>query len=251
MANFVANPNAYIRHSPRLGCWFTALNGAPTVMLGTPALGRAMSGVLGPRAGVGITFGGGQLVANSAPSLDEVVASIDHEVASASSAAVTTVFKRPGGRRALGFHKHVVFGLAEAHYALAMANVTEIQRPPPITVIPKVPAWLLGVTNLRGEIVSVVDLRAFLGMETIPYEQSSRFIVVRSLQQEMTTSLVVDRVAGVRTLDPARLATPTAQVDDRLTPFVAGVYDSDSDLLVVLDIERLLLSPDMRRFETT
>jgi hypothetical protein len=59
--------------------------------------------------------------------------------------------------------QHVVFGLAGNTYAIPIDSVREIGRPPAMTSVPNVPDWVLGLVNVRGDIVSLVDLRDFPG----------------------------------------------------------------------------------------
>ena len=59
-----------------------------------------------------------------------------------------------------------LFELADRLFAVSVSNVREVQREPPITRIPQVPCWVCGVTNLRGTIISVVDLRLRVGLNS-------------------------------------------------------------------------------------
>ena len=116
----------------------------------------------------------------------------------------------------------------------------EVRRLPSVAPIPHLPNWLLGVTNWRGEVLSVVDLAAFLGLATAAPAPARRLVVVRAAQEEMTTGLVVDRVCGLRSLPADGLAARRLAV-----PFLLGVCGA----AVVLDLEGLLRSPRMRRPE--
>lgn len=148
--------------------------------------------------------------------------------------------------------KHVLFVLDDTPYAVPLENVLELQRLPRITPLPSVPNWLLGVTNLRGEILSVVDLRSLLGLS--PAESSAvsqRLVVVRSTAEEIATGWIVDRMIGVR-----RLAVDDIQPSSTLTVgaavrFLSGIVDYEDQLIAVLDVNRVLSSPEMRQFEPT
>jgi purine-binding chemotaxis protein CheW len=145
--------------------------------------------------------------------------------------------------------QHVLFELAGAEYAVPIANVIEIGRLLDVTPVPNVPNWVLGVANLRGEVISMVDLRTFLGMDGTSYGQASRMLVARASEENVTTGLIVDRISGIRYLSVDRIVTPGALIEDRIAPYLRGVYEHDGRLLVVLNMERLLLSPDMHQFE--
>jgi len=147
--------------------------------------------------------------------------------------------------------KHVLFVLDDTQYAVPMENVLELQRLPRITPLPSVPEWLRGVTNLRGEVLSVVDLRSLLGLPPAESSVSQRLIVVRSTLEDIATGWIVDGVIGVR-----RLATDDMQPSSTLATgaavrFLNGFVDCEDRLIAVLDVNRVLSSPEMRQFEPT
>lgn len=145
--------------------------------------------------------------------------------------------------------KYVGFHLERLDCLVPMANVLEIQRPPRITPIPNVPAWVLGVANLRGDILSVVDLRGFLGLESLEYDLAGRIMVVRSSDHELTTGLIVDRVSGLLSLSKSRIQSPNSLAQDRITPYVRGVHHTMERHQLVLDLDELLQSSEMRQFQ--
>jgi purine-binding chemotaxis protein CheW len=181
--------------------------------------------------------------------LDELMATIDEEVEEAFGPGAMADLVPAELVGATGEEQHVIFALAGTEYAAPIANVIEIGRPLDVTPVPNVPGWVLGIANLRGDIISMVDLRAFLGMERISYGQASRMLVAQTRREDMTTALIVDRVSGIRYLAVDRIGAPTAPIEDRVTPYLRGVYEHDGHLLVILNLERLLLSPEMRQFE--
>ena len=152
---------------------------------------------------------------------------------------------QPGAAAAGRF---VLLSVASAHYAVPEAFVTELERVPRITTVPRVPAWLCGVANLRGDIVSVIDLRAYLGLA--PYAPSTaRMIVVRLLDEPFTTGLIVDAVDRIVTLQAEDVKAPASSLEGPLAPFVSGVCAIGDRLVAVLDVDHLLRSPDIRQFD--
>jgi purine-binding chemotaxis protein CheW len=105
------------------------------------------------------------------------------------------------------------------------------------------------VINLRGEILSVIDFRTFLGLDEGLHTESSRMLVVKTLGDELTTSLIVDQVRGFVQLPKAHLHTPTLPTEDKVAPYLTGVCEHDNQTLAVFDLERFLLSPEIRQFE--
>lgn len=143
----------------------------------------------------------------------------------------------------------VTFQLADSYFAVPLEHVTEIQRVPTITHLPHVPDWIQGVANLRGNIVSVVDLRRILELPPTDAGASTRrLIITQSLVDEIESGLIVDRVLGIRNLLESRVAPPTAPVDEVITRYLSGVVELDERLVVLLDVEKLLLSDAFRQF---
>jgi purine-binding chemotaxis protein CheW len=146
--------------------------------------------------------------------------------------------------------QHIVFSLAGTDYAVPIGSVLEISRPQHVTPLPHVPPWLLGLTNLRGDIISLVDLRGFLGLGEAAADGGGRLLVVRSRREDLTTCLVVDRVKEILRVNGDQIAAPAAPPDDPVGPYLRGVSEHQGRLLVFLDLDRLLHSPEMRQFES-
>lgn len=179
--------------------------------------------------------------------LEDVLA--DTDAGDADAAAWTPASGRLKQRRSSEYVKHVVFSMDGLAYAVPMTHVLEIQRAPGVTTIPHTPPWVLGVTNLRGEIVSVVDLRLFLGLERREQAELERLIVLRSLQDDMHVGVLVDRVLGIRQWTASAVSQPTAEFVDSAAEYTHGVVEQGNDLVSVLDCERLLSADALRQFE--
>ncbi|HMF12859.1 MAG TPA: chemotaxis protein CheW, partial [Gemmataceae bacterium] len=145
--------------------------------------------------------------------------------------------------------RYLIFTLAGIDYAIPAAQVLEVGRPPRVTPLPNVPEWLTGLTNVRGDIVSVVDLRGFLGMGPAGLGTSNRLVIVKATDEDVTTGLLVDRVRGIRRFPVTSFQQPDAIEDARIGPHVQGINEQDGSLLVSLDLNRMLRSREMRQFE--
>lgn len=195
----------------------------------------------------------GPEIPDGGPSLADLLSLLESEVRLPPSAA-DTLPKEDTGRRArrdAGQQavQHVVFALDETQYAIPIQNVLEISRPPSVTAIPNVPDWLLGIANLRGDIVSIVDLRRFLGMTAADPARTARLMMVRSLREDIQVGFIVDGVREIAYVNEiARL--PESPASDQVRPYLTGIAGRDKRMLVLLDPERLLLSSRMRQFET-
>jgi purine-binding chemotaxis protein CheW len=180
--------------------------------------------------------------------LDKLMATIDEEVEETFGPGAMADLAPAKPVEASGEEQHIIFTLSDTEYTVSIANILEIGRPMDITSVPNTPDWVLGIANLRGDIISIVDLRAFLGMERISYGQASRMLVAQARQADVTTGLIVDRVNEIRYLSLDRIGAPAGPIADQVTPYLRGVYEHDGRLLAVLDFDRLLLSPEMRQF---
>ncbi len=149
---------------------------------------------------------------------------------------------------AAGARRYVLFTIAGTCYAVPQAFVTELDRVPKITMVPQVPAWLRGVANLRGDVLSVIDLRTFLELDPTS-THSGRMLVVRLLDEDVATGCLVDTVEQIVALADEDIRPPTSPLEGRLAPYLSGVSLVGDRVVAVIDVERLLRSPEIRQFE--
>lgn len=178
--------------------------------------------------------------APDADPLGELIAAIDAELGAAGAEPAAAPPPPPA-------RQHLLFSLAGTRYALRLDHLVELGLPPATTAVPNVPGWVRGVANLRGDVLAVVDLAAFFGLEPAGEAAAARLLVVRAGGDDVTAGLLVDGVHGLVGLDAPR--PPTAAVADRVAPFLTGVSEHADRLVAVLDLERFFASPEVRRFE--
>jgi purine-binding chemotaxis protein CheW len=133
--------------------------------------------------------------------------------------------------------------------------ISAIRQNEPITRVPRVPAWVAGVVNLRGSILSVIDLRVFLGLPAAPTEEHTdgttdkkSGLLVVTASREMQVVLLVDDVPGVEALRVKDIHIETNVLRGLRTEYVRGVYERHTlingeeraDPVIVLNIEALL-----------
>lgn len=144
--------------------------------------------------------------------------------------------------------RFVLFSIAGATYAVLGQFVTEVERVPKITPVPRVPAWLRGVTSLRGEVVSLIDLRILLGLEHASLH-NGRLLVVRLLDEEFSAGLVVDEVDQIAAIPEADLHPPASPLEGALAPYLTAVGQVRDRFVAVLDLDALLHSAEIRQFD--
>ena len=178
-----------------------------------------------------------------ARTLADAVASLDaRSFTGATRAADAAVHEPRTGSR---FVRFIIGGTA---YAIGEEFVTELDRVPTVTPVPRTPAWLCGVTNLRGEILSVVDLRIFVGLGPTP-PATGRVLVLRLPLEDFSLGLLVDAVDGIVTVEDKAMHAPASTLEGALAPFLKGMAVVGDGLVAVLDLDRLLRSSAIRQFD--
>lgn len=180
--------------------------------------------------------------------LDELMAIIEGDERSTElEAMLAGVLPEP--LETIPTEQHVVFILEDNEYAIPIDNVLEIGQPLKPTALPFVPAWLQGVANLRGEIVSIVDLRTLLDLPASKITHTHRFMIVRTLKDDMRMGLIVDRVLGSHHLVVEHIREVKELHDDPLGEFVHAIYDHGGRSLIVLDFDLFLRSAELQQFK--
>ena len=139
----------------------------------------------------------------------------------------------PGGTIAV-----VSFEVGPLLLGLEITQVREINRQLELTRVPHAPPQVRGVVNLRGEVVTVVDLHRVLGFPSAELGPQSRNLMV--LHQGEVVGLLVDRVADILELDQGELSPPPANLQGAQGRFFRGVWARPQGLLVWLDLPECL-----------
>ena len=144
--------------------------------------------------------------------------------------------------------RYVVFTVAGAQYAVQETFVTELDRVPKITTVPNVPAWVRGVTNRRGDILSVIEIRSLLGLDRIA-AANERMLVVRLLDDSCSLGMLVDAVQQIVTVAAEDVRPPAATLEGVLAPFMRGVFEFNDKAVAVLDLDFMLRTEPVRQFD--
>lgn len=122
-------------------------------------------------------------------------------------------------------------------FGIPILMVQDIVEPDQITPVPRAPSAIAGVLNLRGRIVTVIDLRECLG--SAPDDEEKQMSVTVEHKGDLYT-LLVDSIGDVRSLPRKSFDKPPATLDDSLKRVCSGIFRLEGDLLVVLDVEKIL-----------
>jgi purine-binding chemotaxis protein CheW len=141
---------------------------------------------------------------------------------------------------------HIVgFQVGRETYGVPIASLHEIVRVTEITSVPDAPAYIEGVINLRGKIVSVIDLRKRFGEKQIVSNKKNRILVVES--HGRLTGLIVDSASDVLKIPSQDVEAPPTLFQEGGLNCVTGLGKYKSRLIVLLDINKLLQSGSLRR----
>jgi purine-binding chemotaxis protein CheW len=144
----------------------------------------------------------------------------------------------------------IVFQSARTIYGVPLESVTEVARSRNITPVPNLPDWLLGITNLRGDMVSVVLLSSFLGQDAVSMPTDPRLMVLHNRNHDLVISVVVDRVQGMRSFERKVIRAFPQDLNHPVAAFSTGIAEMDEQLVVLLDVEKLLKSSELMQFQT-
>lgn len=132
----------------------------------------------------------------------------------------------------------VVFQLGPELYGADIAAVREVGPLQRVTRVPRTPAYIEGVTNLRGRVIPVVDLRKRLGLPTAAATKSTR-IAVAELEGGQV-GMIVDSVQEVLRVPASSIKPPSAMMSKVETEYMQGIAKVDGKLIVILDLARVL-----------
>jgi len=141
----------------------------------------------------------------------------------------------------------VCFRLHGQEYGVAIDQVKETIARRPITRVFLTPSWLAGIMNLRGDVVAVIDLGAFLGVGATVGSDASRIVVVR--HGALRCGVLVDDMADVRTIASAAVQPPPPTIDAELAALMRGLVTVAGGAVRVLDVANLLESERVRALQ--
>jgi len=139
---------------------------------------------------------------------------------------------------------HIVgFNVGRETYGIPIASLHEIVRVPEITAVPDAPAHLEGVINLRGKIVSVIDLRKRFGKPATALDRHSRILVVG--HRGRLAGMIVDSASEVIKIPETDVESAPAMMREGGLDCVTGLGKYKGRLIILLDIDKVLAVPEL------
>ena len=143
----------------------------------------------------------------------------------------------------------VTFFLSQEKYGINVMQVQEVLRVSEIAPVPGAPDYVLGIINLRGNVVTVIDTRQRFGLPPKEVDDSSRIVIVESSDQ--VVGILVDSVAEVIDLQLSDIeSAPNVGTEDS-SRFIQGVASQSDELLIIIDLNKLLSDEEWEEFTTS
>jgi purine-binding chemotaxis protein CheW len=148
--------------------------------------------------------------------------------------------------------QYLTFFLADEEYAIGIQRVKEIIEYTTITKVPKVPLWIRGVINLRGNVVPVVDLAVRFGLEERPVTKTTCIVVVEVEQDSERTvmGLIADAVNQVIDLAPKDIEEPPAFGTRVRLEYLFGMGKLGKKFALILNIDSVLSAAELLTVST-
>ncbi len=140
--------------------------------------------------------------------------------------------------------QYIVIRLGEEQYGIDIRYIDNIVRAQRMTRIPKVPAYLKGVINLRGEVLPVMSIRLRMGLPEDETTKATRIIILK-LEQEGDVGIIVDEVKEVVTLSGNQIEKIINTKGNEKNSFINAVGKHNDNLISLLDLSTITLEENM------
>jgi purine-binding chemotaxis protein CheW len=139
------------------------------------------------------------------------------------------------------------FKLADEHFAIPVMKIMEILEVPKITKVPQSPSFLIGVINLRGAVLPVIDTRVKFGMTPLDFTINTCILVVsiHANDEEIMVGALVDFVSEVFEFDELKIKPSPTIVTKFRSDYIRGMIQEDDHFMMVLDIDKVFSLDDL------
>ncbi|MBB1268057.1 chemotaxis protein CheW [Shewanella sp. SR44-3] len=132
----------------------------------------------------------------------------------------------------------VMFKLNNETYGINVMQVQEILRYTEIAPVPGAPDYVVGIINLRGNVVTVINTRARFGLDSVEVDDSTRIVIIEAEKQVI--GILVDSVAEVIYLRRSEIDNAPNVGTEESAKYIQGVSNRDNELLILVDLDKLL-----------
>jgi purine-binding chemotaxis protein CheW len=139
------------------------------------------------------------------------------------------------------FNRWVTYRLADEVYGINVMQVQEVLRMSEIAPVPGAPSCVLGIINLRGNVVTVVDARELFGLSRSDATDQTRIMIVEI--NKLIVGLLVDSVAEVVNIQNSDIDSAPNIGNEENSRYIQGVFSKNDEILILVDLNRLM-GPD-------
>jgi len=132
----------------------------------------------------------------------------------------------------------VTFRLADETYGINVMQVQEVLRMTEVAPVPGAPHYVMGIINLRGNVVTVLDTRKLLNLMPGEITESSRIMVIES--GKVTVGLLVDSVAEVMNISASQIDPAPNVGNDESSRYIHGVFSTEAQIVILIDLNKLI-----------
>ena len=136
----------------------------------------------------------------------------------------------------------VTFKLGDETYGINVMQVQEVLRMTEIAPVPGAPSYVLGIVNLRGNVVTVIDTRNRFGLSPVEADDATRIVIIET--EGHIIGVLVDSVAEVVNLQSSEIETPPNVGNNESARYIQGVYSRDGEILILVDVNKLLTTEE-------
>jgi len=134
--------------------------------------------------------------------------------------------------------KYVIFGMGDEQFAVNIEQVDSIERVSEMTKVPQAPHFMQGFTDLRGEVISVVDLKALLDIGTVDLSKDPRLIIAQI--ENLKIALLVDEAKEVLDLESDIVEESPKMVGGVKKEYIQGVARLEDRLIIIMNMNNVL-----------
>lgn len=138
-------------------------------------------------------------------------------------------------------NRYICFNLGNQEYGVPLLSIKEVLGLPEVTPIPQCPNYFLGIMNLRGKVISVMDLRTKIGIKTQNNSETS--VMILDLGDQLL-GVVVDKVNAVITINMKDITEAPKMEETKATDYIENVYRHNEQLILLISIAKALSVED-------
>ena len=142
----------------------------------------------------------------------------------------------------------VTFRLDNETYGINVMQVQEVLRYTEIAPVPGAPSYVLGIINLRGNVVTVIDTRSRFGLSSGDVSENSRIVIIEAEKQVI--GIMVDSVAEVVYLRQSEVETAPNVGNDESAKFIQGVCNKNGELLILVELDKMMSEEEWSELES-